>query len=121
MDSISWMSLREVAGQNTARATKPLHPLPSVLRKELAATECKRFTRNPGHRLQSGGLENLALAPSIPLEIRKLRPVTTDQLSRMATSQVRYPRHLDSEFLTRPDWWEADFKRGEGRVLSLPS
>lgn len=42
MDSISWTSLREVAGQNTARATKPLHPLPSVLRKELAAAEFKK-------------------------------------------------------------------------------
>lgn len=59
MDSISWTSLREVAGQNTARATKPLHPLPSVLRKELAAqnsrdelatldTGCSRGSGEPG-------------------------------------------------------------------------
>lgn len=42
MDSISWMSLGEVAGQNTARARKPLHPFPSVPRKELSAAESRR-------------------------------------------------------------------------------
>lgn len=42
MDNVSWMSLREVTGPYMARATEPLHPFPSVQRKELSAAERNR-------------------------------------------------------------------------------
>lgn len=53
--------------------------------------------------------EPQALAPSLPsdkeAEATGYWPAV--QTGRQPGAE---PRHLDSEFLTRPDWWEADFK-----------